>query len=385
MRVALFATYRVSKKEPLAELVQRIHQAFLDSGLREHRVSFSFADAPVPGFTSAVDRALKRFPQLQQFRCSHALMPGSGEVAQISNCPGRPAEGQQLDVSTLLAIAQGIPRSLPFHNVMIHFHHPEFGEALPMTPISPLRASGITAGDSWWVNGRNRSLVSLHLVESSENSKNLPEPSQPVAAILGTFGKPKEITQLPMPSLATATTAAQAAQADAKISGSVAEVVREYRSRLHQILEQARLPHDLASAMEALRITPVGTSSGPKKPALVAAFKPIGYDCRGDSGVFTLSRKSPNNLAIEITLDVGTWSNSLLGFYKIHGVGFTARLPLPPSLNAIDAGQYQIGDAANWSRIVENLAALVTEYDRSFLPAVESAAGPAPAWFKPRS
>jgi hypothetical protein len=81
MRVALYSIYKASKKEPLVELLQRIHQAFLDSGIRDPAVNFSFTDAPVVGFTSSVDRALKKFPKLEAFRCSRALFPGSPETA----------------------------------------------------------------------------------------------------------------------------------------------------------------------------------------------------------------------------------------------------------------------------------------------------------------
>ena len=48
---------------------------------------------------------------------------------------------------------------------------------------------------------------------------------------------------------------------------------------------------NLLVVLEALLATREFTS-GPKKPALVAAFGPLGYDCRGESGTFTLRRRS---------------------------------------------------------------------------------------------
>jgi hypothetical protein len=48
-------------------------------------------------------------------------------------------------------------------------------------------------------------------------------------------------------------------------------------------------------------------------------------------------------------------------------------------------GQYPVGDAAQWQKIVENLGALVAELDRTFVPEVEAAAGPSPEWYKPVS
>ena len=38
-----------------------------------------------------------------------------------------------------------------------------------------------------------------------------------------------------------------------------------------------------------------------------------------------------------------------------------------------------------WQKLVDNMAAIVAELDRTFVPAIEAAAGPAPEWFKPES
>jgi hypothetical protein len=56
---------------------------------------------------------------------------------------------------------------------------------------------------------------------------------------------------------------------------------------------------------------------------------------------------------------------------------------LPASGRALDGMQYRIGDAAHWQKLIDNLAAIVAELDRTFVPAIEAAAGPAPAWYKP--
>jgi hypothetical protein len=39
--------------------------------------------------------------------------------------------------------------------------------------------------------------------------------------------------------------------------------------------------------------------------------------------------------------------------------------------------------ADQWRQLVENLAVLVAELDRTFVPAVEAAAGPSPEWYRP--
>jgi hypothetical protein len=116
---------------------------------------------------------------------------------------------------------------------------------------------------------------------------------------------------------------------------------------------------------------------------LVRAFKPMGYDCRAERGTFSLRRRTAGNLTVEINLDVGTWSKSLSGSFSVKGVGFSARLRLPVSKRALDGMQYRIGDATHWQQLVDNMAAIVAELDRTFVPAIEAAAGPAPEWFMP--
>jgi hypothetical protein len=66
-------------------------------------------------------------------------------------------------------------------------------------------------------------------------------------------------------------------------------------------------------------------------------------------------------------------------------LSFKTNLSLPVSKRAIGSRQYQIGDAWHWQQIVENLAALVAELDRTMVPAIEAAAGPSPEWYQPES
>jgi hypothetical protein len=120
-------------------------------------------------------------------------------------------------------------------------------------------------------------------------------------------------------------------------------------------------------------------------PRCLPAFKPLGYDCRGGSGAFPLRRRTATNITVELELDVGTWSHSWTAMHHVIGLGFSTVLALPVSKRAMDASQYKIGDAAHWQKLVDNLAALVAELDRSFVPEIEAAAGPSPAWFTPES
>jgi hypothetical protein len=232
-----------------------------------------------------------------------------------------------------------------------------------------------------------RSLAALTLVDADPASKKLPPPPDSVAAVFLACGKVKSTVQVPFAqnSEPATTTAPQPAAPNPEVARAVRAVVQDYRARFDEILERVPFRHDLPPALEALKNTSLGQTTGSKKPVLVRAFKPLGYDCRAGSGTFTLRRRTPGNLTVEISLDVGTWSRSLTGFFTVHGLGFKALLPLPVSRRAAGGGQYPIGDEHRWQQIVENLAALTTELDRSFVPAVEAASGPAPAWYSPES
>ena len=342
------------------------------------------ADAPVPGFTSSVDRVLKRYPQLQRFVWEGSVMASIPPVRQISNGPGSPAQGEGIEFSTLLAIAGGVPRSFPFHNLSIHFQSPAFGVALPTVTPEPMPA-GVIVGDSWWVSGRNRSVTAVTSVEAGPAGKKLPPPPEAVTAVLAACGKVKSTSQLPLVGSAAPAAATEIARPSAEIVRAVSDIVQDYRSRLGEVIDRAALPHDLPPALEALKMANFSDTTGPKKPVLVRAFKPMGYGCQAGSGTFELRRRTQGNLTVQIDLDVGTWSRSLTASYSVSGLGFTARLPLPVSKQAIGAMQYKIGDAAHWQKLVDNLAALVAELDRSFAPAVEAAAGSSPEWYRPES
>ena len=159
-------------------------------------------------------------------------------------------------------------------------------------------------------------------------------------------------------------------------------IIRDYRARLADIIDRASLPHDLPPALEALQAIGHDDTTGPEARS-GTSFKPMGYDCRGGSGTFTLRRRTESNITVELELDVGTWSRSLTTMYRVIGLGLATVLPLPVSKRAMGSVQYKIGDADNWQKIVDNLAALVAELDRSLVPAIEAAAGPSPKWFTP--
>jgi hypothetical protein len=380
MRVALLTTFAASKKEPLAATLSRVRQAFLDAGLGEPAIRFNFGDHIVPSFTSSVDRVLKRYPELTRFVTDAAPAPGLPGARRISNGPASEAAGEVIPYETLQAIAAGVPRSFPFHSVVIHFVADEFGALGPVTPRSADLLPGVLLSDSWWVNGRVRSLSACTVVEAEPSAGKLPPLPAPVAAVLAACGKVKRAVQAPVPGEAEAAPAG----ANPEAARAVQQVVADYRARMPEIVQRAALPHDLPPQGEALRAN-VGVTPGPRKPALEAGFKPMGYGCKGGSGTFSLRRRTAANLTVELALDVGTWSHLVLAMFRVFGVGFKASLLLPVAPRAGIGAQYPIGDAEQWGKIVENLAALVKELDRTFVPDIERAAGPSPEWYQPES
>jgi hypothetical protein len=391
MRVALLTTFAVSKKEPLVAMMDRVHQAFLDAGLGEPVIRFNFSDDQLAG-VSSVDRVLKRLPEVERFVTAASPRPGIPGARRISNGPLSPSPQDSVAYTTLQTIAAGVPRSFPFRSVAIHFHSPEFGELVPTPLTSAEMMAGVLLTDSWWVNGRIRSLSACAVVEADPRSKELPSLAGSVAAVLAACGKTKRTVQAPLsgkPEAASVPrvrmpTGVAIASAKPEAARAVRAIVLDYRARLKEIVDRAALPHDLPPlGSNALRDAGLDVTSGPRKPALERAFKPMGYTCRGDSGAFTLRRRTPANLTAELRLDVGTWGRNVVAMFMVWGLGFKATLLLPVSATDVVGGQYPIGDADRWQKIVENLAALVAELDSSLVPEIERAVGPSPEWYQP--
>jgi hypothetical protein len=380
MQIALRTSFAASRKEPLGEVVERIHAAIVAGGAGEPAVRFSLSDSPVPGGVSSIDRVVKRFPQFEHLvRSVTPPYPGAPTSRVISSMHPSGALAEAIDFATLVEVARGVPRSFPFHGVAVRFSIPAMPEKVDLPALRRRMSAGIEVLDSWWVNGRNRSVTALTIVEAEAAAKTLPPLPDSVTAIFAACGKVKKTSQVPLPIGPVPTPPA----------GGPAERLKalqeDYRAHLPEIVERAGLPHDLPSTAEA-RAATGGERSGPRKPGLVRAFTPLGYDCRGDSGTFTLRRRTGGNLGVELYLDVGTWSNEVGALFFVQGLidgaAFKMTLALPVTAGA-GAGQYPIGGPEQWRQIVENLATLTAELDRSFVPAVEAESGPSPDWYKP--
>lgn len=396
MRVALLTTFAASRKEPLVAMMDRVHQGFVDAGLLPF-IHFSFADGGVVSFSS-VDRVLKRHPGLERFvtEASPAPLlriPGS---RRLSNGPLSKGANEAIPYTTLQAIAAGVPRSFPFHHITIHFHSPEFGELIAFGSMAPQMIAGILISDSWWVNGRQRSLMSCRFTEVELGAKKLPDPSGPLATVLNGCGKARKTLQAPLPEtlgpgpLPGVRLPGGAVMPSAKpdVLVAVKAISVKYRDSMAEIVAGAHVPHDLPNHAEMSHLSK-GVNSGPKKPALERVFKPMGYGVSGGTGSamgsFTLRRRTVARSTLELSLETGTWFHAVMAMFMVYGLGWKATLMLPPAPNAVVGAQYPIGDAEQWNKIVENLAALVAELERTFVPEIEAVTGPSPQWYKPES
>src|SRR5437763_5649539 len=208
MQIALHTTFAASRKEPLGEVLERIHAAIAATGSGEPAVRFTLADSPVPGGLSSVERVVKRFPRFERLVRTVAPYPGGPENRAISNIEPSGAIGEAVEFATLVEIARGVPRSFPFHAIAVRFSIPAMPESVDMPALRRVMSPEIEVSDSWWVNGRQRSVIALAIIEGEAAAKALPPLPEPVAAIFAACGKVKQTTQLPLTSAPPLPTAA---------------------------------------------------------------------------------------------------------------------------------------------------------------------------------
>ena len=132
-------------------------------------VAFDLADAPGGVETSAVDRAVSKFPQL-------------GGLVRTVPIPGMAGLGPKriggtittLPFEELVAVLSALPRSLPFYSASVMFTHPSLGApSVAQPPTAVGLGLGVFLTDSWWVNGRLRSYTAGYRCETPSSGKTL--------------------------------------------------------------------------------------------------------------------------------------------------------------------------------------------------------------------
>ena len=133
MRVALLTTFAASRKEPLADMLERVHLAIAAGGFGEPNVLFVFLESHLAR-ASSVDRVLRRFPELRPFERNTEPRSGIPSERVLSNRPNLGGGGEIVSFGTLLEVARGVPKSFPFHDVSLHFNIHSFSGGSPPDP-----------------------------------------------------------------------------------------------------------------------------------------------------------------------------------------------------------------------------------------------------------
>lgn len=381
MKLYIRQEYRASRKEPFGEMLRRIYEGLGQSGLPV-LYRFVFADHLVSGMISSVARAVKKYPHLAPLVTTEPVSPilKAKEPERVGP-PAIVGDASQLDFVALEVLANGLPRSLPFRAADVRFYTDEFGKA-PAAVKSDNATSdalllghfntGLRAADTWWVNGRNRHLGAAYVVEVAEGTRKVPLPAGALGAFLATLGKGRTVGQFPIREDDAGE--AVVVKGKAQAPPELAALAERLKARIPELIAAAGMPHSIASARAE-------HAASPLKPALEKHFKPMGYTCKGGSGIFTMRRRTTGNHVVEVALDVGTWSRSLTGHFHVYVPDFAIRLPMPASAE-LRARQCDIGDAERWEKLAENMAVFTRHLDREIVPEVERVAGPAPAWFE---
>ncbi|KTT67793.1 hypothetical protein, partial [Sphingomonas endophytica] len=98
MFVAVFSVFAASRKDPLVDMIERVHAGFLAAGLGEPTVRFRLSDPPPSAEIAAVQAiagtkrvssiagVLKRWPELERFASTAGSVgPGRAEIRVMSN------------------------------------------------------------------------------------------------------------------------------------------------------------------------------------------------------------------------------------------------------------------------------------------------------------
>ncbi len=370
IQIALSTEFKLAKEAQTIEIVGAVYAGFLQAQLNGPVVRFTMEEGTSHKMSS-IERVLKRFPEMKQFDHVISRPWGLGgqtqEARRIGNDADSPVVGASVEISTLLEITAGIPKRYPFFSAVVRVTDPAFGDE-PSANTGRVLYPGLTIADRWGLSKRRTTLSALTIVEADPASDVPPTPAASVAAVLDACGQHSRPKQIVLPGQ------------DSISTERVAAIARDLKTCLGEIVKRARMPHDFSNSDDH----PSRQPANPRKPILVRFFRPLGYDCRGEGMmILVCSRRTTSNITVRLHLDFGTWGSHVHPTYSVHGLGFSVAIRLPVCPSSGLRGVNWIVDETHWGQIVENLAALVAELDRSVVPAIEGAAGPAPSWYEP--
>lgn len=392
MRLFWRYQFRQVPKETTGESFRKVLTVLRDSGMSSIPIRFCFRG------DTGLKRVVKRYPETAGF-AFHTTDPQGDPAEVMCNLDGRWQESNPngntsfLNVDTLTAIADGVPKSFGLSHANVIF------EAVPwllgsfqgyqLTDLGNRRWSGIlpsinsTSRDfplpgivlesSWWTPRRRIQLSAVVHVDAPDASTAVcPRPDDQTLHYLNGLGKIQN-SQLLVDSDPSERALLESAGAKAQ------QIREEWNSGLPSALRGLSIPHALPET-----VIPIGAGlTSPHKDALVSVFQPRGFryqSSHSGPGLFLLMKPSPGNNRLYLQVDVGTWSHSFSGMLTISGPGWNCSFTVMVSPDQ-KRDQYAIGDQEHWVRIVDNAAAVVHHLENNLVPRIEELYPHTPAWF----
>lgn len=393
------ANPKLVKSTAPAELVKGIADALRELGVPYAGVYFQFAHSD----EKVLDRMVKEFPLLDQFRSSDAssLMTPGARLTNLaldadSNRLKPPMRATDELLDGLANVCRGVPRRFPVQHLSIIFAELQWGDGwLSVVPeqyvvsndrMPPMFAamqrftSSITYSNMWWVSGRKQSLdIKLVGAPLSENA-NAPAVPARALELVGRFAKinSKSFTLLPLnPSAHFAPETTPFSEEKVR---ECASLTASAKTALAERIANQQLPFALAANLQE-QIAAARETGVPKKEILAKALKPLGYKHSGKlggQGVIGFEKTTKNHTRLTLEFDFGTWLPRFdVPTLQIAGASWGQLINVP---FCEGIGSFAIVTRTDFEQAAANVASQLEELERSYIPALESLMGPSPAW-----
>lgn len=391
MRIFRVVTFSLNKHDTLTAILTSSLGVAKELNGNHFRTRFSVSD-PSFGRVSAVDRAIKNYPELSKFRYIDPTSPGSPAIthdyAVLSNLtndwekPNPNNVCDDIDSETLLGIAAGIPRTYPFEYATFVLDgidwfkegKTEISPAVSMrkaSEYSPYLSASIQCySHAGFPKRRLAHLAIIELKTPSVTTRSLPELDLEVQQLLGTLGKTKNVKTV------SVATHDELAGLDA-MNQKANEVVKNYTESLDSILSRIALSHRLEETVKG------GTrDSVSPKTALAAVFRRMGYKYLSNEsgqGIYLLSKRTKNNNEVQLSFDLGpigrrlSWSIQVQGPLWKHGLD----LKFYPNIHP----QYPVTGQHSVEMLIDNARDIAASLEGSFVSEIEDIYGAAPGWY----
>lgn len=391
MRIFVFIEYRINKNNTFDSIFQRCVNVADKTNPNGFKRLFYFADSGLAK-TSAVGKAIKKFPSLEKFKYHITDVPKDLPTHDaLSNLPGKPWLEPNLNgvyddigLDILKDIAHGVPRSLPFHYATFIFDNidwfrngivnkqPESREhgASAMFPYASYFSSSIIFQSNWGYSKRVLNLYAVVEIDVSGADKENPlkkyDKIRELATELGDvrneiiFAKPSEKEKKHL----------------SLLNGKAKELVVDFENNLDSILSKINLPNEFS---DSLRSTFDNVS--PKKP-LLAVFKPLGFKYIGNQsgqGGYSLAKRTKLNNQITLLFDFAPMARALSWSLIIQGPLWMQSSRLKFYQNTHE--QFGITGQDILEKVVANAGCIFEYIEGTVIKDIESIYGAAPSWF----